>query len=162
MAKLTADETVLGLAAAVNDRATELITEGWTKGKMRGGSGGVQSFCIHGALNFALDELLPGRECDSVRAEVEQVAVAFICDEAFGSMKQGGSIPAARFNDASERHHQEVIDVMERATQRLWSVTFDTASMPAGQVATPTYEFSQWAGVDEGEATKYLNVSLVN
>ena len=153
---LTADETVLGLAAAVTSRACELITDGWTKGSMMKKVGGAPvSFCIHGALDLALEEILGENRNDSFRRDVEQVAVAFICDQAFGSIKRAtAGIPAATYNDAAHRKHQEVIDVMELATQRLWSVTFDTEG--------DTFEFSQWANVDEGTASQYLHASLAN
>lgn len=158
MSKLTADDTVLGLAAAVTDRTCELITEGWTKGKMRSGAGGVQSFCIHGALHLAMEETFGVRDPrQDIQKDVEQVAVAFICDEAFGSMKRAtGGIPAAAFNDASQRKHQEVIDVLERATKRLWGVTFDTVE------TEQPFEYSQWANVDEAQAQQYLYASLAN
>ncbi len=155
---LTADDTVLGLAAAVTSRATELITDGWTKGAMHRSKGGAPvSFCIHGALNLAMEEVFGQRDLgQTVQRDVEQVAVAFICSEAFGSMGHAGGIPAASFNDASVRRHQEVIDVMARATQRLWSVTFDT------EVTKEQFEFSQWANVEEAQASQYLNATLAN
>ena len=157
MSKLTADDTVLGLAAAVTDRACELLTEGWTKGRMRSGAGGVQSFCIHGALNLAMEETFGTHDTrQQVQRDVQEVAVAFICDEAFGHIRNLSGIPAAAYNDAPNRKHQEVIDVMERATQRLWSVTFDTEAL--GQ----SYEYSKWANVEETTATQYLNASLAN
>lgn len=158
MTKLTADDTVLGLAAAVTDRACELITEGWTKGRMRSGAGGVQSFCIHGALELAMEETFGTRDLSQhVQKDVEQVAVAFICDEAFGTIRgHGAGIPAAAYNDNPQRRHQEVIGVMERATQRLWSVTFD-----ANDSMQP-FQYSKWADVDEAQASQYLHASLAN
>lgn len=156
MTKLTASDTVLGLAAAVCGRATELITEGWTKGRMRTGAGAVQSFCIHGAIELAMEETFGARNLNQdVQRDVEQVTVAFICDQAFGSLARATSgIPAAAYNDASERRHQEVIDVMEGATSRLWSVTFDT------EVSNSTFEYSRWADVEEAQAHQYLHASL--
>jgi hypothetical protein len=155
--KLTADDTVLGLAAAVCERATELITDGWTKGRMRSGEGGVQSFCIHGAIELAMEETFGVRNLDqTVQRDVEYLAVAFICDEAFGTIRgKSSGIPAASFNDASQRKHQEVIDVMGRATTRLWGVTFDTAVTP-----DKPFEFSQWADVEEAQAKQYLYATL--
>lgn len=154
--KLTADDTILGLAAAVTDRACELLTEGWTKGKMRSGAGGVQSFCIHGAIELAMEETFGQRDLrQDIQRDVEQVSVAFICDEAFGSMKRAtAGIPAASFNDAAATRHQEVIDVMDRATSRLWSVTFDSEGKD--------FEYSKWADVDEAQAEQYLHASLAN
>lgn len=157
MTNLTADDTVLGLAAAVCDRATELITDGWTKGAMFRKSGGAPvSFCIHGAIELAMEETFGVRDLRvGVQQDVEQIAVAFICDEAFGSLKHAtAGIPAASFNDAGERRHQEVIDVMVRATNRLWAVTFDT------EVTAQPFQFSQWANVEETQAKQYLYATL--
>jgi hypothetical protein len=158
MSKLTADDTVLGLAAAVCDRATELLTDGWTKGAMSRSSGGAPvAFCIHGAIELAMEETFGVRDLrQAVQQDVEQVAVAFICDEAFGTIKgKGAGIPAAAFNDASERRHQEVIDVMSRATTRLWGVTFDTAV-----TQEKPFEFSQWADLEEAQAKQFLYQTL--
>lgn len=157
MTKLTATDTILGLAAAVCDRATELITDGWTKGRMRSGEGGVQSFCIHGAIELAMEETFGRRDLtQEVQRDVEQVAVAFICDEAFGSIRgKEAGIPAAAFNDASQRRHDEVVGVMSRATSRLWGVTFDT-----NYTLEKPFEFSQWADVEEAQAQQFLHATL--
>ncbi len=154
--KLTADDTILGLAASVCSRATELITEGWTKGKMRSGAGGVQSFCIHGAIELAMEEIFGARDHrQEVQRDVEQVAVAFVCDEAFGEIRgRAGGIPAAAFNDSSTRRHQEVIDVMSRATDRLWGVAFDV------ETTREPYQFSKWANVEETQAQQYMHQTL--
>jgi len=118
----------------------------------------VQSFCIHGAIELSMEETFGQRDLrQDVQRDVEQVAVAFICDEAFGSIKgSGAGIPAAAFNDAAERRHQEVIDVMERATSRLWSIALDP------ELSERPFEYSQWADVDEAQATQYLHASLAN
>lgn len=157
MPKLTADETVLGLAAAVTTRACELITDGWTKGKMRGGAGGVENFCIHGAVELAMHEVFATRNLKQlVQRDVEDVAVAFICDEAFGSMKgHSGGIPAAQFNDAGKRRHEEVTGVMERASERLWGL-----AVPSDETSTEAFTYSKWADVDEEQAKQYLYASL--
>lgn len=159
MSKLTVDDVVLGLAAAVTNRACELITDGWTKGAMMRKAGGAPvSFCIHGALELAMEETFGYRDLrQDVQRDVEQVAVSFICDEAFGGRNQFvNGIPAAQYNDASERKHSEVIGVMERATKRLWDISFDTTTSGHG------FEYSKWASVDESVASQYLNASLVN
>lgn len=156
---LTADDTILGLAAAVCDRATELITDGWTKGAMMRKSGGAPvSFCIHGAIELSMEETFGQRDLhQDVQRDVEQVAVAFICDSAFGTIRgMGAGIPAAKFNDASQRRHQEVIDVMEQATKRLWGVTFDMVE------AVQPFQYSKWADVEESAAQQYLYASLTN
>lgn len=154
--KLTADETVLGLAAAVTSRACELIQDGWTKGKMRGGAGGVENFCIHGAIELAMEETFQARNLKQlVQRDVEDVAVAFICDEAFGKMQgHSGGIPAAAFNDAAARKHAEVTGVLDRAAERLWSLAVDSDTELESQLS--------WTQCEENEeqAKQYLYASL--
>lgn len=161
MSKLNTDEAVLGLAASVATRACELIRDGWTKGKMHTLAGGApDSFCIHGALDLALEEVFGDKRFVSklgVRQDVEDVAVAFICDEAFGRMhSRSGGIPAASYNDASERKHGEVVGVMSRAADRLWDIVMDQAS--SGEEWRPT----AWAEADTNseEAKQFLYAPL--
>lgn len=153
--KLTADETVLGLAASVTSRACELIQDGWVKGAMRNGAGGVENFCIHGAIELAMEEVFQARNLKQlVQQDVEDVAVAFICDEAFGKMQsRSGGIPAARFNDAAERKHSEVTGVLDRAAERLWALAVDSQ-------AECDFTWSQYADVNEEQAKQYLHASL--
>lgn len=156
--KLKDDETVIALAAAVCGRATELITDGWTKGSMRNGAGGAENFCIHGAVELALDEVF-GTDRKTIRQDVNEVAVAFICDEAFGKMQNhSGGIPAAAFNDAAQRKHEEVVGVMNRAHVRLWDLTVERDSIGQDGNWTP----SKWAEVDtqSEEAQAFLHASL--
>jgi hypothetical protein len=155
MKKLDNDDTVLGLAAAVTSRSCELITDGWTKGKMTGGTGGAAEFCIHGAINLAMEEIF-GSQKTQVQQSVEDIAVAFICDEAFGKMhSRSGGIPAAAFNDAAARKHQEVLGVLGRAADRLWDLAL-------GEETVSDYTPSQWCEteVDAEEAKQYLYASL--
>lgn len=155
MSKLKVDEAVLGLAASVTGRACELITDGWIKGSMRGGSGGVENFCIHGAIELAMEEVFTVRNMKiGVQQDVEQVAVAFICDEAFGQMR-AGSIPAASFNDAGARTHDEVTGVLERASERLWNL-----AVGSDMDEHVEFEYSKWADVDEETAKTFLHASL--
>ncbi len=171
--KLTVDDTVLGLAASVAGRACELLADGWTKGKLYGGEGGVQEFCIHGALNLAIEEVFgPGtsvgrhhldgtRMVTSGASDVEAVAVAFIVDEAATqhAYKGGGMfLGAAGFNDAPERKHEEVLAVVGNASKRLWDLSMEQQTEGAGSGWTP----SKWADVDVNseEAKQYLYASL--
>lgn len=153
MTKLKADEAVLGLAASVTDRACELIMDGWTKGKMRSGAGGVENFCIHGALDLAMEEMfgVKNRRSD-VQQDVESVATAFICDEALGG--NGIKHWAAGFNDASERKHDEVTGALDRAANRLWALAVPDES------STETFTYSKYADLDEETAQQFLNASL--
>lgn len=156
--ELNADDTILGLAAAVTSRACELITDGWTKGSMMKKSGGAPvSFCIHGAVEFSMEETFGVRDLSQrIQRDVEQVAVAFICDAAFGTIKgKEAGIPAASFNDASERRHDEVIRVMQSAADRLWSIALDSEKL---------WEPSKWADVDVSAepVQQFLHASLTN
>lgn len=171
--KLTVDDTVLGLAASVAGRACELLTDGWTKGKLYGGAGGVQEFCIHGAINLAIEEVFgPGtsvgrshidgtRMVTSGAADVEAVAVAFIIDEAKAQheYKGGGMfLGAAGFNDAPERKHAEVLAVVDSASKRLWDLADEQQEAGSASGWTP----SQWATADVESvvAQQYLNATL--
>ncbi len=156
MSKLKADEAILGLAASVTDRACELITDGWTKGRMRSGAGGVESFCIHGAIELAMEEVFGQRNVRSdVQRDVEDVACAFICDEAFtpGGGKKVGHW-AAGYNDAADRRHDEVTGVLDRAANRLWGLAVPDES------STESFTYSKYAEVDEEQAKQFLYASL--
>ena len=158
--KLKSDEAVLALAAAVTDRACELLTDGWSKGAMHRDSGGAQvSFCIHGALNLALDEVFGEGRRLNVRQDVEDVSVAFICDEAFGKMhSHSGGIPGAAYNDAGQRKHDEVVGVMTRAKTRLWDLTVERDTWQSDDAWVP----SKWADVDTNseQAQQFMHESL--
>jgi hypothetical protein len=115
------DQNIIVYAASCVRRAHELISDGWVKGRMQAWSGGVPTeFCIHGALELALKETFGERRTPIVDC-VEQVASAYITNECFGKI---GSW-AAGYNDARERTHDEVLGVLDRASNRLWSVSFD-------------------------------------
>ena len=150
----------LGLAAAVTDRACELIKEGWVKGRMHTKVDGAPvQFCIHGALDLALEEIFGDKR---LGAEAEVLATAFIVDEAntqynYGRKVTGPGIPASSFNDASERKHEEVLNVLSAASQRLWDLSLEqTSAVDSG------WEPSKWADVDVNseEAQQYLHASL--
>ncbi len=154
--KIELDEAVIALAASVTGRACELIKDGWVKGQMSRAIEGVKAdFCIHGALDEAMGELGGGVK---VNQDVQDLAVAFICDEAFGKMQSySGGIPAAGYNDARERKHEEVVGVMERASERLWNLAVEQR-----HPSEPTWAPSKWAEVDVNseEAQSFLNANL--
>lgn len=161
--KMKAADSTLGLAAAVTERACELIQEGWVKGRMNTTvEGAPVQFCIHGALDLALEEIFGQK---NLGAEAEVLATAFIVDEAQaqygfkGSWKQGG-IPAAGFNDSAERKHQDVLSVMTAAAERLWGLSLEAefSDLKENTHWTP----SKWADVDvhSEDAQQFLHASL--
>lgn len=167
---LNTDEAIIALAASAASRAQELLADGWVKGRLSGGFKGIETFCIHGALMIALDELCGegrnlGREqvCansmrnKAFRDDVEALASAFIVDSAanrYGydanAWKNGG-LAGAAFNDDGSRKHQEVLNVMGDASTRLWDIALDTQS----------WQPSKWA-VDQNDAAvqEYLKMPL--
>ncbi len=171
--KLTVDDTAIALAASIVDRTRELIADGWVKGKLNGGHGGVEEFCIHGAMGLALQELFgetgdTGRVnvCGGIAAvnrgygDVEALATAFIVEEANsqygykGSWNHGG-LAAAGFNDAPERKHEDVLNVLSSASKRLWDIGLETDTVD-GWVP------SKWAEVDvtSAPAQQFLYATL--
>lgn len=155
MSKLTADEALCGLAASVTGRACELIMDGWTKGRMSAGFDKVEQFCIHGALDLAMEEIFGTRSKRSeVVKAVETLATAFICDEAFGGTKT--RFWAAGYNDAAERRHDEVTGVLDRASNRLWALAVPNDD------AEYKFEYSQYADVEPAQAQQMLYATLGN
>lgn len=171
--KMSVDDAVLTLAASVVDRTAELLADGWVKGRLNGGHGNVEEFCIHGALSLALEEVFgDSKECGRVyvcggaaamdrgRGDIEAIAAALIVDEAanrFGynaNAWRNGSLAAAPFNDAAERKHDEVLSTVRGAAHRLWDLALDSDQAASVQVS--------WAQVDEEVAQQYLHVSLAN
>lgn len=160
--KTKAADMTLGLAAAVTDRACELIRDGWVKGRMKTTLDGAPvQFCIHGALDLALEEVFGNKQ---LGAEAEVLATAFIVDEAQtqynfkGSWKSGG-IPAAGFNDSRERKHEDVLNVMSAASQRLWDLSLEAEEKgQTGGAWVP----SQWAETDvkSEDAQQFLFATL--
>lgn len=153
-------DSTLGLAAAVTERACELIQDGWVKGRMSTSVDGAPvQFCIHGALDLALQEVFGDKR---LGAEAEVLAVAFIVDEAQsqynfkGSWKHAG-IPAAGFNDSAATKHQDVLNVMGAAAKRLWDLSLESES-----TTTTTWTPSKWADTDVNseEAQQFLYASL--
>lgn len=161
--KMTVDDAIINLAASVVDRTRELITDGWIKGHMSTSVDGAQTaFCIHGALNLALEEVFGAYQRGS---DVEVLAVAFIVDEAknqygFKGSWQHGGIPAASFNDSPATKHEDVLNVLGAASKRLWSIGMDWES---GLSMDPSnWVPSKWAEADvqAPEAQQFLHASL--
>lgn len=129
--KISVEDTALTLAASVADRTYDLLSDGWAKGTLYKGPDGLpMQFCIHGALNLAIEEVfgegtsLGRSHIDGTRmvtsgaSDVEALAVAFIVEEAasqFGYAGGGMFLGAARFNDAPERKLDEVLAVVGAA-----------------------------------------------
>lgn len=138
----------MALAASICERAHDLIETGWVKGTWHSGYDGVQTFCIEGALDLALEELL--NQGDRAAPEIKEIARMFILDEALARYKfTGAYIPG--FNDAGERTHDEVLSVLDGAARRLWAIS--VADEELGQVWQP----SQWAdlGLEESQVQQY-------
>jgi hypothetical protein len=174
--KMSVDDAFISLAASVVERTRELIADGWVKGSLTGGFSGVQEFCIHGAMGLALQEMFgetgdTGRVnvCGGIAAsargygEVEALATAFIVDEAanqygFKGSWQHGGIAAAPFNDAATTKHQDVLNVLDGASKRLWEVGLDMAGAPPSDAWVP----SKWAEVDvqSEDAQQFLYATL--
>jgi hypothetical protein len=174
--KMTVDDALINLAASVVDRTKELIADGWVKGALTGGFNSVQQFCVHGAMGLALQEVFgetgdTGRVnvCGGIAAsnrgygDVEALATAFIVEEAKsqygfkGSWEHGG-IAAAPFNDDPATKHEDVLNVLDAASKRLWSIGMDWES----SVSSATWQPSKWADVDveAPEAQQFLNAVL--
>jgi len=167
--KISVEDTALTLAASVVERAHELLADGWTQGTLYEGRDGLpERFCVHGALNLALEEVfgegtsLGRSHIDGTRmvtsgaSDVEALAVAFIVDEAASQFAyQGGGmfLGAARFNDAPERKLDEVLAVIGAASKRLWDLALDSEP-------SKTWEPSKWAQVDEVATEQFMNVAL--
>lgn len=166
--KMNVDDAALTLAASVVDRTCELLSDGWVKGKLYDGPNGVEQFCIHGALNLAIEEVFGAgtsigrhhidgtRMLTSGASDIEAIAVAFIVDEAATQYSYSGGhslyLGAAGFNDAPERKLEDVLSVVGAAGKRLWSIAMDEETM--GQVS--------WAPVDEEVAQQFMYASLAN
>jgi hypothetical protein len=157
-------DSTLGLAAAVTERACELIKDGWVKGRMHTAVDGAPvQFCIHGALDLALEEIFGQK---TLGAEAEVLATAFIVDEAQtqynfkGSWKNGG-IPAAGFNDSAATKHQDVLSVMTAAAERLWGLALEQEFSSLSE--NPHWAPSKWADVDvQSEDAQQLLYATLN
>jgi hypothetical protein len=172
--KISVDDTVITLAASVVDRTRDLIQDGWVKGQLNAGFNGAETFCIHGAMGLALQEVFgytgdTGRVnvCGGYAADnrgygqVEAMATAFIVDEANAQFKYGGrftagNLAAAPFNDAPERKHGEVLSVLGQASKRLWNLSVCPDETE--------FQFSKWVDIDvqAEEAQQFLYAQLGN
>ena len=163
--KMDVDDAAITLAASVVERTRDLLADGWVKGKLYDGVEGVEGFCIHGALNLAIEEVFgegvaAGRHhIDGTRmvasgaSDIEAIAVAFIVDEAatrYGYRGGGMFLGAANFNDEPERKLEEVLEVVGSAAARLWEVAMDEMTAQA-----PSY-----VEVDEQAAQQFLYAQL--
>lgn len=173
--KMSVDDALINIAASVVERTRDLIADGWVKGTLTAGFGGVQEFCIHGAMGLALQEVFgetgdTGRVnvCGGLAAtargygEVEALATAFIVEEAknqygFKGSWQHGGIAAAPFNDDPAVKHQDVLNVLESAASRLWTIGTDWESS-----SHQSWQPSQWADVDVSSepAQQFLYATL--
>lgn len=166
--KITVEDTALTLAASVADRAYELLSDGWAQGTLYDGRNGLpEAFCVHGAINLAIEEVfgegtsLGRSHIDGTRmvtsgaSDVEALTVAFIVEEAasqFGYSGGGMFLGAARFNDAPERKLNEVLAVVGAASKRLWDLALDNDG----------WEASRWAQVDEAAAQQFMQAGIAN
>jgi hypothetical protein len=141
--KLHTDDAALALAASVVERAHDLISDGWTQGKMSTGEGGAEAWCIHGAVAQALQEVFgENRHYQGDSQYVSDIACMFIVDEAMTSgIKEKPGAWAAGWNDAPERTHLEVLKALDGAARRLWNLSIE-------QEPAFTWEPSKWADVD--------------
>lgn len=145
--RMSVDEATLTLAASVVERARDLLADGWTQDRLYEGRSGLpERFCVHGALNLALEEVfgegaaVARTHVDGTRtmgsvAEVEALAVAFIVEEArgqFGYEPLGLFMGAAGFNDAEGRRLDEVLSVVGQAAARLWEAALGDGSWTPG------------------------------
>lgn len=120
------DATIM-LAAALVERSADLIRDGWVKGRLYTMVEGKTpvAFCILGALEEAMNEILPSANfAPEARREVHDMAAAFILDEVEEQTREKAcSIPG--WNDSGERTQDEVVKVMEGAAARLWEISLD-------------------------------------
>lgn len=151
--KIDDSNATIIMAASLAERTCQLISEGWVKGALRRGHDRVEKFCIHGAINLAMQEMFSNPE---VHREVEDIVVAVIVDEARtkhaykGGMGYG--LPAAAFNDAKSTSHEDVVNVIKATSQRLWGLALED------QEAAPI----SWAAVDDESVEQYLHATITN
>ena len=148
--KTDTGNTELVLTAAVVVRTRELIADGWAKGHLNTGRKSIETFCVHGAMNLAFQELFPERkeECGRVNVcaggaatrqgfgAVEAIATAILVDEAhsqFGYSAdawKAGQMGVAPFNDDEARTHEQVLSVLDRTADRLWAMSMEQDDEP--------------------------------
>lgn len=158
--KIDCDDATLALAASVVDRAHDLISEGWVKGKM---SDGLESkFCIHGAVNLAIREIFGegGQYSNHAARNVTELACMFIVDEAVGQPSKGSlGAWAAGWNDSAERTHEEVLKALDGAARRLWNLSVENEP-----VMSEAWAPSKWAetNIASEPVQQFLFASLAN
>lgn len=133
------------LAASVVGRTAELIDDGWMKGKFYDNPVAPARFCVLGAIEVAVDELkLPA----SVAGKIREIACSAIVEEITGKKGDAWNIP--EFNDAGERTLDEVLGVLGRAEQRLWSI-----AMHEEQVDLSAYQNIGTQAIEQKQAYLY-------
>jgi hypothetical protein len=153
------DATVM-LAAAVVERSADLIRDGWVKGrfyKMIEKNVPV-AFCILGALEEALNEVMPTANfAPEARREVHDMCAAFILDEVEEQTRvKTTSIPG--WNDSGERSQEEVVSVMQGAAARLWDISLDSNESLADLSKFVSAAAQRGAGLRaQAEASEYSN-----
>lgn len=143
--QMSIDNATIALAAAVVTRAHELMEDGYSKSQLNEGFKKVQKFCVHGAMNLAFIEMFPERKeqcgrlfvCGGYAATeagygpIEAVATAILVDEANRRFNydvnawKAGMMGVAPLNDDAKRSQQDVLGILEGASQRLWDMTFE-------------------------------------
>jgi len=161
--KFDVSDATLALAASVVDRTHDLIADGWVKGRMfTTVDGAKHEFCILGAIEQAVSEITEIAQ-RSRRKDIYDLATMFILDEAVNQYQYGGaragwnshgSIPG--FNDAGNRTHDQVLNVLTGAAGRLWDLSV------VNEQVVEKFEFSKWAdqGVNDEAAKAYLDLLL--
>ncbi len=156
--KIEVVDSYAALAAAMGERAHELLADGWVQGRFIVTDEDMPvTFCIEGAIALAWQEITaaaanrvtaPGFEAEMLRV--------FILDEAKAQYSHdGGSIPS--FNDRTGRTQDEVLSVVRKATDRLWDLSLDDG-IPLGQAV----DLSAYTDVDVAEegAQQFLHAAL--
>ncbi len=157
--KIDCDDATLALAASVVDRAHDLISAGWVKGKM---SDGLESeFCIHGGINLAIKEIFgEGHYSDRVARNVSELACMFIVDEAIGQPSKGSlGAWAAGWNDSAERTHEDVLKALDGAARRLWNLSVEQEPVVSAEWAPSKRSETD---ITTEPAQQFLYASLAN
>lgn len=157
--KIEVIDSTLPEAAALAERAFELLDIGWVQGQFFSSDGGVvPTFCIEGAIALAERELhgFLAHRAVAVTGPAD-VLRKFIMDEALSQQGEKFiSVPA--FNDRSGRSKDEVLSVVRSAADRLWRLAVDTDGIDFGATAADMSKYSD--DVTEERAQQYLHAAL--
>lgn len=112
------------LAASCIERASDLIQDGWVRGRFYTTVAGAPvSFCILGALEVAFQEL--GNLHKDHQREILSICQSFILDEVDEQFRyKTCSIPS--FNDSKARSVDDVTSVLRAAAKRVWDVAMES------------------------------------